>query len=185
MTGPNAYGRTTARFEQSPRSSRNEALELLRALFTAQIVRPSERLWIVSPWISDVDILDDRARLYRGMGLKTQGTMLSLVDVLLHCLEQGTKVSIVTRPGHSEAFVRELTQRAAGGPGLERLRTEYRDELHKKGVVSDDFAFVGSMNITHNGLDKLEETLVLDIEAHAVSSTLMQLRDDYPEAHVE
>ena len=33
--------------------------DLLQAIFAAEILRPSARMWIVSPWISDIPVLDN------------------------------------------------------------------------------------------------------------------------------
>ena len=41
---------------------------LLQALFSAELLVPSRRLWLVSPWISDIPILDNTAAGFSMLG---------------------------------------------------------------------------------------------------------------------
>src|SRR5437660_679004 len=47
--------------------SRDEARELLGLLLAAEVVSPSRELWVVSPWISNVAVLDNRAADFSGL----------------------------------------------------------------------------------------------------------------------
>ena len=46
---------------KSQTRSSTEAASLLANLFAAELVSPSECIWLVSPWISDIQILDNEA----------------------------------------------------------------------------------------------------------------------------
>ena len=46
---------------KSQTRSSTEAASLLASLFAAELICPSECLWLVSPWISDIQILDNQA----------------------------------------------------------------------------------------------------------------------------
>lgn len=40
-------------------TSRAEIREMLEGIFVAELLVPSDSLWLVSPWITDIDILDN------------------------------------------------------------------------------------------------------------------------------
>ena len=46
---------------KSRAQSSQEVFDLLAAMFAAEMVRPSACVWVVSPWISDVGLLDNAA----------------------------------------------------------------------------------------------------------------------------
>jgi phosphatidylserine/phosphatidylglycerophosphate/cardiolipin synthase-like enzyme len=94
------------------------------------------RVTIVSPWLSDVDVrlplsdrIDDRH-------LRLSEALRELTD---------TEVHLIVRAGeqHNEYIGSRL-------PGWVRF-TEVSD-LHAKAIVSPEFVYVGSANITHGGL---------------------------------
>ena len=57
MTQPTSENRNTFTTQTT---SRAEIRELLEGIFVAELLVPSESIWLVSPWISDIDILDNR-----------------------------------------------------------------------------------------------------------------------------
>lgn len=53
----------TRRIFKSRTSRQSEVLDVLSSLLVAEIAQPSAELWIVSPWITDLDLLDNRTGL--------------------------------------------------------------------------------------------------------------------------
>lgn len=51
----------TRRIFKSRTSRQSEVMDVLSSLLVAEIAQPSAELWIVSPWITDLDLLDNRA----------------------------------------------------------------------------------------------------------------------------
>ena len=43
------------------RYARNEVRELLQSIFVSELLRPSKEIWLVSPWLSDIEVVDDTA----------------------------------------------------------------------------------------------------------------------------
>jgi hypothetical protein len=55
-----------------------------------------------------------------------------------------------------------------------------RDEnTHSKGIVGEDIALRGSMNLTYRGLREREETVEIDVDTEAVSTFRIELREDF------
>lgn len=50
-------------FRQSAADSRNSVRELLQIIFTAELLSSSRCLWIVSPWLRDIPVLDNHNSL--------------------------------------------------------------------------------------------------------------------------
>ena len=42
---------------RSSSTSNAEIRELLQGIFTAELLCPSKQLWLVSPWLSDIELL--------------------------------------------------------------------------------------------------------------------------------
>ena len=61
--------------EQRPATERHihthfgprQVTDLLQTIFASEIVAPSSRLWIVSPWISDIPVVDNRANSFTSL----------------------------------------------------------------------------------------------------------------------
>jgi hypothetical protein len=130
--------------------------DLLQALFVAELLQPSRCLWLVSPWISDIPVLDNRAGGFSSLepGWPRAGVRLS--QVLHRLLRQGTAVVIASRPlEHNRALRERLQGEAAGLP----LALPQAEELHAKGILGDGYFLSGSMNFTSNGITLNEEVL--------------------------
>ncbi len=139
-------------------SGSREVRELLQSVFAMELLCPGNALWIVSPWISDVPILDNRAGAFNAMEPSWPNTMISLVDVLTTVAGLGTTVVIHTRSGASAGMVDKLRRRS----DIEHLPLtvfERDATLHTKGILGAGYLLSGSMNITYNGIEILDEML--------------------------
>ena len=157
-----------------------EVRELLRSLLLAELLAPGEELWLVSPWVTDVLVLDNRAGAFDAAGPGWGPRQVRLSDVLVELLASG-RVHVVTRPDdHNEAFIRTLTDTAEAAGRVGRLRVVRRDTLHHKGLLGTDYYLSGSMNFTVNGLEVLEEAVTLQTDPAAIADARLALRDRYP-----
>ena len=154
------------------RAGIRQALELIVA---AELLSPSKELWIVSPWISDIPLIDDSHGLFRYVnpdGYETV-TFTKLIDYLL---QRGTRVAVVTHVDSTQETDRflsrleELERRASGG-----LRVLRHPTLHAKGLLGDTYALTGSMNFTWNGVTTNQELVYFDREHRSI----LQLRDRF------
>ena len=167
----------TARVIQKESSrARNDARELLEFVFVAELLAPSSCLWVVSPWLRDIPILDNRAGGYATLLPDAPRAELRLSRVLTELVNRGTFLVIVTRPPPDGANIGE-TVLAETGPSA--VRVLHRKELHSKGIVSDALAFTGSMNLTNNGIHELTETLRLEAGSTEVAHLRVQFRREY------
>ena len=162
MTGP------TGRFIHT-RFGPRQVTDLLQTIFAAELVAPSKTLWIVSPWISDIPVLDNRTNMFTTIAGDWQRSEIRLAAVLARLLQQGTTVHIASRPDdHNREFLERLAILASDGARW--LQAHLTSTLHEKGILGDGFYLSGSMNITYNGISFNQEVLHYVTEPASVAS---------------
>jgi hypothetical protein len=175
---------TTRLIIKAPTGNRDEIRDLLESLLAVEMLLPSNELWLVSPWISDIPLLDNRAGGYGGLDPawpKRHITLAELVAFRLRMNLDGV-VRVVTRPGEHTARFLERLKILVGldGNSGRLLIDSSRSDLHTKGLVTTAFAVNGSMNFTYNGIEVLDETLQLETELARVAQFRLSFHSLYP-----
>lgn len=159
-----------------------EAERLLQTILLAELVSPSEVMWLISPWVSDVAILDNGTGAYVGAEPTWGRRAISLVEVLAALLRKGVGVVIATRPdAHNMRFVQRLESAARSNGCSERLIVyqDDRERLHEKGLLGDDYYLSGSMNFTESGIRLHDEAVKLELDPQAVAQARLHFRQNY------
>ena len=139
----------------------HDVADLLQTIFALELVAPSGGLWLVSPWISDIPIIDNRAGDFATVLDPAWGDRwITLSEVLARLVTLGTHVVLGVRPEHeyTDAFVNRTRELARLGTD-DRLIISRSDDLHHKGLLTDRCHLGGSMNFTFNGIALLQETV--------------------------
>jgi hypothetical protein len=161
---------------KSRAQSSGEVLEMLGALFSAELVAPSKCIWLVSPWISDVEVLDNSAGTYAAL-TRFGRRPIRLAELLVTLASAGACVVVATTPDtHNDTFLRRLKLLKTDlrvDEGVEVV-VDRTSKLHTKALTGDDYAVAGSMNITFNGMNLREE----QVELHTETSYVAQARMD-------
>ena len=170
---------TSRTFFNTRSKHRNEIKDLIASLMVGELLLPSKELWLVSPWISNIQVLDNRAGMFSSLFFGSTHESTTLVDVLEYLATLGTEVSIVTRPDDSENVVQELRRRSSTlqAPGF--LRIVERKKLHAKGLLGDSFCLSGSMNFTYSGVNINEELVTLHTDKQEVSRIRLEFCNEY------
>lgn len=159
-----------------------EVEALLQSVLLAELISPSEIVWLISPWVTDVTILDNRTGAYAGVEPTWSRRGISLVEALAALLRRGTKLVVATRPdAHNDRFVERLSAaaRASGNAGNLLIHQDDRERLHEKGLVGDDYYISGSMNFTESGIRLHDEAVKIDIDEQAVAQARVHFRHAY------
>ncbi len=157
-------------------AAREELADALQAVFLTEVVAPSERIWIVTPWISDVPTIDNRTGRLDGIWSDVPARWIRLAEVLVHIIHSGGQVTIACRPDdHNLNFVENLQRRCREAGIEDKLEVFTVIELHEKGILTDHLLLSGSMNLTFNGLRRLEEAIYV----HDEGDTIERTRFDY------
>lgn len=148
----------------------DEVRELLQAVFVSEYVAPSRCIWLVSPWVSDIPIIDNRSGGFDSLDSSWGPRVVRLIEVLTHLVRVGGTVVIATRPvPHNAPFVEQLSAVATDLGVASNLVTVEAEDLHEKGVLGDNFYLSGSMNLTYGGVELLEETVKFDTAPEVVA----------------
>jgi hypothetical protein len=148
---------------KSKTRSSAEAANLLANLFAAELISPSKCIWLVSPWISNIQILDNEAGSFDPL-TRWGPRFVRLAEVLATLACCGSSVVIgTTADPHNDEFIAHLSGRAAelGAEGKVRIVRDPANLLHDKAITGDDYAVIGSMNITWYGVHVRDEFLEL------------------------
>lgn len=167
---------TTRQFLQTAADARNSARELLQLVFASELLMPSRCLWIVSPWLRDVPVLDNSTGSFLFLCSDFPRSEVRLSRVLRELIDRGTTVVIATRADSGNRQVLDGLQ-AVGR--ADSVIFHERSELHAKGIVGDRYSLIGSMNLTFNGLERLTEMLVFQNDQGSVEQLRLAFRREY------
>ncbi len=144
-------------------AGQREASELLQSVLAGELIRPSTRLWLVSPWISDIPVIDNGADAFSKLEPAWARSEVLLSQVLGYLAASGTDCRIVYRDdGRSAAFIGALNRRER------ELAVQFTliptEPLHEKHLLTDAVYLTGSMNFTHGGTERYDEGIHLHID---------------------
>jgi hypothetical protein len=166
---------------KSKQNSSHEVAELLAGLFTAELVSPSRCLWLVSPWISDVELIDNSAGTFSALA-RFGKRRVRLTEILIALAVRGCHVVVgTTADEHNKVFIDRLKQLTLDARVDERIRIDVdpHQVLHTKAITGDDYALAGSMNITLNGITVREEYVDLRTDPKFVAQSRMDAYDRF------
>ncbi|MBH31958.1 MAG: hypothetical protein CMG71_08270 [Candidatus Marinimicrobia bacterium] len=144
--------------------------ELLQLMFLSELLAPSEQIWIVSPWISDVPILDNRSGSFDVMNPEWHRREIRLSDLALQVLTGGSRLTLVTRPDeHNLTFLDQLSERTEEASLQKQLTLVKREHLHTKGILTNAGLLLGSMNLTFHGFELNDEVIEYDTSSQRIA----------------
>ena len=147
-------------------TSQHAVREVLTMAFAQELLAPSEEVFIVAPWISNIVIFDSQIGQYATLNPEWAKREIRLVEVLTAIAANGTELHIHTRPDdHNKGFKRRI-QEALGDAGLldQLTWTDRNMLLHTKGVWTDRVLIDGSMNLTESGVALNEEVVTVSFD---------------------
>ncbi len=156
--------------------ARNEVRELLELVFATELLRPSRCVWLVSAFLRDIPVLDNSGGAYVSLSPDLPRTQIRLSRLLSELASRGTHIVVASKPTPEGGEVGEEVQRVSDRNLITVTR---RIDLHVKGVVGDSYALTGSMNFTHNGIDKLDELVRFETSPAEVQKLRSEFHQHY------
>jgi hypothetical protein len=153
------------------RQASREIADVVQASFVLELLGGPGRLWLVSPWITDVPVIDNRGGEFSTIapGLPEIEVPLSLA--LKHLVERGLRAKVVTRDDPTNApFL------AAVG---EHSTVLLDDSVHRKRLVSEHVVLWGSMNFTRSGVRANAEDVEFDVDPSSVANAISEMIELY------
>ena len=156
--------------------SSRAALHLLQSIFVTELLRPSRRLWIVSPWISDIELIDNSARQFSTLCPEWPANKVRVSIVLASLIRRGSHVMVIVNEAHhNDDFVARM--RSDNSIPTDSLTIIRSEELHEKGILGDYFTLDGSMNLTFSGVYLNEEHLIYRCDLASVEQRRLELEN--------
>jgi hypothetical protein len=147
--------------------------DLLQSIFVTELIRPSNPLFISSPWISDLDLIDNSARQFAALAAAWPARSIRLSEILTTILERGGSVIVITgRSESNQSFLGVAREIESAHP--RRFRVIIADDVHEKGICGDDFSLDGSMNLTYNGVRVNKEYVIFTTIPREVAERRME-----------
>jgi hypothetical protein len=166
------------RIFKSSKTSGSVIRELLQIMFVAELLKTSKEIWVVSPWISDVPILDNRSGSFDAINPEWSRREIRLSDFALQVLSNGSRLNLVTRPDdHNIDFLDRMEEASHEAALNAQLVSIKRKSLHTKGILTGGGLLFGSMNLTYSGFELNDEV----IEYDASPPRLTQARHSFEE----
>jgi len=151
--------------------------ELLQSMFVGEILETYGRIWIVSPWVSNITLIDNRSGNFDTLSPEWGRREIRLTDVLIGLMSKGTKVVIVTRDDDTnKPFLNKLRDTAEIHALNEQLEFKLDPLLHKKGILLSHSLLMGSMNLSNNGLEMLDEWIQFSIDPEDIATTKLEFQ---------
>lgn len=149
--------------------------ELLQSMFLGELLRAGKTAWIVSPWVSNVVLLDNRSGNFDALNPDWGRREVRLSDALLALLTRGRHVVLVTRNVDSNVkFLNDFCELADQHMVLEQVEVVIRDNLHTKGILFSNNLLLGSMNLTFTGLEINDEWIQFSTDSEDLARTRLE-----------
>ena len=151
--------------------------DLLQSLFILEIVQPSKRLWLGSAWISDIPIINNRAKQCASFEPDWPEDYVSLVKVLEAIAKRGVELIIITRNVQTnQSFIDKINIVSSKYPNLKLI---LKDDFHEKGLLGEDYELMGSMNFTRNGIEINDEHIKYTCDPEVAAQRQVEMMQKY------
>ena len=150
--------------------------EVLGGQMAGLIIKP-ELIWLVSPWLSDFTLLDNRSGNWDALEPAWGSREVGFNEILARAVNGGCQLRVVTRDdSKNKGFVSQLKNRLDSKVDMKILMSE---PLHTKGLLTSKFFLKGSMNYTFTGANKNDEHLTLSCDKNVISEAMIEFQGHY------
>jgi phosphatidylserine/phosphatidylglycerophosphate/cardiolipin synthase-like enzyme len=150
--------------------------EVISGMMIGLFIRP-ERIWLVSPWLSDFQVLDNRAGSWDVLNPTWGNREISFLELLSDAVNNDCPLRLVTQnDGKSKSFIKQLENRLISDVDYKNCHSE---KLHTKGLLTNHFFLKGSMNYTYRGANLNDEVLELTDDGTIISEALLEFEGRY------
>ncbi|MFC2034893.1 phospholipase D-like domain-containing protein DpdK [Chloroflexota bacterium] len=154
--------------------------DLLQSVFVKELLVPSEELWLVSPWISDIPIINNGGGEFSSLVPEWDRTLIRLSQVILYLSGHLSHIHITTNnEKHNIAFIQAVHN--IGGHNFGTLSIKQSDFLHEKGLLGKDYFLSGSFNLTYYGITLNDEIAHLYVDPAIVAENRIAFRERWKE----
>lgn len=152
---------------------------ILSTALLSEVVFPGDSLWLVSGWITDVEVLDNTQGAFDAILGDSPPPVLRLSQIVALIASAGASVHVVTRPTpHNEIFLQRLR---AAMTDHGKLRVILDPAVHEKTICGREWLFSGSMNFTLTGLGTNEESVTYQVGGREAAQAQLDFAERWKE----
>ena len=157
--------------------------ELLQTMFVGEVLSQVQtdqvpKIWIVSPWVSNIMIIENRSGNFDSLNPEWGRREIRLVDLLISLMTRGSEVLVVTRNvEQNKGFLSSFKDLVEEHALRDQCKVILRDQLHTKGILLSKSQLLGSMNLTHYGLEINDESITFSIDVEDVAQTRLAFEE--------
>jgi len=141
-------------------TSQSAVQEALAFVFTQELLLPSEHVFVVAPWISNIPILDNHQGGFAALNPEWPRADIHFVEVLATLATRGAQLHLhVGTDSHNRYFESKLKEALTDAGVSAQCQWKAHRHLHTKGILTDQVLVSGSMNFTRNGIRLLDESV--------------------------
>jgi phosphatidylserine/phosphatidylglycerophosphate/cardiolipin synthase-like enzyme len=167
---------SSEKLERTLRTSRVTGIyidPLLTAVLLGELLNPSQEIWLVSAWISDVIAIDNTRGDYDSLFAEASAREYSLSEILGALTVSKSRLHVVTRNADSNtAFLTRLGRTA----NADRLEIVPYPDVHEKTLCGDDWLLSGSMNFTFRGMQINDEAMTYRLGSTAAAAARVDFK---------
>ena len=154
--------------------------KILQSLFVTELIKPSKCVWLISPWISNLNVIDNRSGGFIDLNPDWPNTEISMAQIVRYLLQRDTTIVIATRiDEYSKDFI-DIVKKIACEENLENnLKIKKDINLHTKGILTDSFCLLGSMNLTFSGININDEQITIDNDETLINKIKLEWHNAY------
>jgi hypothetical protein len=170
----------TRRFWPGSFNSRDQRYfkETFRDLLIGLVLNPDSQLWLVSAWITDFDLLDNRSGDWSALNPTWGLRLVSFSELLATAVNGGSHLTLICQRDPTNDRFRHKIKSQIKSHDRYRERLE-NDTEHKKVFLSSTFEFSGSMNFTWSGTNRNDELVTLTTDHRTITDSRLYFEDRY------
>ncbi|RFU70013.1 phospholipase D-like domain-containing protein DpdK [Bacillus sp. V59.32b] len=151
--------------------------DYLVSLFVAEAMNPSPELYLISPFLSNSPLIENRNNQYTDVFPLIKSKTIYLSDILSTLAWKGVSVRVICDNDRDETK-----------PLIDALyhQVKFRklEQNHDKGLVSNNVFVHGSMNFTYSGIYLNKESLRTTTELSEINEALISFRQRWEESKI-
>lgn len=156
----------------------NDVVDIIQTVLISELLCPSDVLWLSSPWISDIPVLDNRCDEFSAVEPDWPAQEITLTSVLTAIAHRGCTVRVTLREDRfGKRFVSQLREAGERSGSADLMEARFLDTTHGKGLLTSHCYLSGSMNFTHNGVQVNDEDLRFDTDPTILAGAALEFME--------
>ena len=154
----------------------SQVITALSSLFALELFNPSRELFLYSPWITDVILINNHHGQFRAILPEFEYQRISLSSILNTLSNRGTKIHLLMRPELS-SYTKEFFGRLSN-----EIQFKLIPNLHEKILLTETFFFRGSMNFTYSGIYLNDEHTEITTDPQLIAQAITEAKHRWRES---